>query len=164
MEFYNDLGPLHTFSATAALVLGTALMFTQKGSNIHIKIGRGYVLCMLITLSTAFMIYDLFGSWGIFHWAAVIGCFSLTVGYLSVRLKKPQKKWYKNHHQYMKWSYVGLLAAAFSELSVRVPLIYPEIENWIPLSFFWVATTSASFIVCLIGAYFIYGKRYNKEL
>ncbi|MCS6916161.1 MAG: hypothetical protein NZM08_00550, partial [Chitinophagales bacterium] len=46
--------------------------FYPKGSRLHRRIGRVYAISMLVLLITAFLIYRLFGGWGLFYWLAVL--------------------------------------------------------------------------------------------
>jgi uncharacterized membrane protein len=153
---YSSLGSLHTLSATLALLSGTLVILRNKGNRAHKLLGYVYIVSMVVTLASAFSIYDLFGSWGVFHWAAVVGTFSLLSGYIPVVLKKPEQRWLNKHYEYMLWSYIGLVAAALSEIGVRLPQIWPNMERVVMVEYFWLATIIASTLVCCIGACCIY--------
>lgn len=164
MTFYHSLGFSHTIAALVALISGTIILFKKKGSSHHKVLGYTYVISMVFTLASAFSIYDLFGSWGVFHWAALVGTFSLLSGFIPVVLKSPEKKWLNNHYHYMLWSYIGLVAAAFSEIGTRLPAMWPELDNMFVVEYFWLATTVASTLVCCIGAYCIYGLKLGSPI
>lgn len=93
----------------------------RKGTRVHRRIGRGYVLSMLLLNITAMMIYDLYGRFGPFHVASVISLATVGAGYVPVYLRRPRAAWIQLHATFMCWSYVGLLAAFVSEVAVRVP-------------------------------------------
>jgi uncharacterized membrane protein len=74
-----------------ALVLGTIVLFRKKGDSTHRLLGKLYAFCMIIVLVTAFMTYQLFGTWGIFHWTAVISSITLLGGLIPIYFKIPKK-------------------------------------------------------------------------
>jgi len=76
----SNTGLIHFIASIAALLLGTFVLILPKGTSKHKVIGRSHALSMLLVLSTAFMIYGLFGNWGIFHWTAVISTLTILCG------------------------------------------------------------------------------------
>ena len=52
----------------------------------------------------------------------------------------------------MLWSYVGLIAAMFSELAVRIPAIGEIIGGGVLI---WILVISASVITFVVGGYII---------
>jgi len=95
MNFENfvtsDTGLIHFIASLFALLLGTLVLVLPKGTLKHKIIGRLYALTMLVVLTTAFMIYRLFGTWGIFHWTAVISSLTLICGLIPILTRRPNK-------------------------------------------------------------------------
>lgn len=91
-----------------------------KGTDLHRAVGVLYVLSMFGLNLTALLIYHLFGGFGVFHVIALINLAILLAGLFTVLLKRPRKKWLRNHYYLMGWSYVGLWAAFATEIMVRV--------------------------------------------
>ena len=98
-------------------------MITTKGTKRHKQIGYIYAISMVILNITAFMIYKLFGKFGIFHWFAVVSCLTLLLGIYPV-LVKNFKNYLLVHFNYMYWSVVGLYCAFCAEILTRIPFIY----------------------------------------
>jgi len=120
MKFYHDyIGLIHLLSATVALITGTWVLIDKKGTNRHKKIGYIYFVNILILNITAFMIYRLFGGFGIFHIAAIVSLATTLAGMVPV-FTKP-KNWVSYHFSFMYWSVMGLYAAFASEVLTRVP-------------------------------------------
>ena len=115
----NPLGLAHTLLAVAALVLGGVVVGLPKGGRRHRTLGLAYAIAMLLVNVTALMIYRLFGTFGPFHWAALISLATLAAGWIPVRRRGPG--WLVRHAYFMAWSYVGLLAALAAEITSRVP-------------------------------------------
>ncbi|MEM9079035.1 MAG: DUF2306 domain-containing protein, partial [Bacteroidota bacterium] len=90
-----------------------------KGSQLHKKVGYVYVASMVVLLITAFMIYRLFGGFGIFHVAAVVSSVTLVAGMIPA-IRKKNKNWVILHFSWMYWSVMGLYAAFASELITRL--------------------------------------------
>jgi uncharacterized membrane protein len=131
----HPLGLAHLIIALLAIVIGALVIFSRKGTRKHRWLGRGYVCAMVAVNVSAFMIYELFGGFGLFHWMALASLFTVLVGYVSARLRKPG--WKARHAYFMSGSYVGLIAALAAEILTRTP--------WLPF-FSSVAVASISLI------------------
>ena len=153
MIYSNEIGLMHLIASIIALITGTWVITTQKGTAIHKKIGYIYVVSMTVLIITAFMIYRLFGGFGIFHIAAIISTIALLGGMIPVILRKPEKSWLGLHYNFMYWSVMGLYAAFVAEVLTRVP----------QTRFFWMVGI-ATFGVMLLAniAFNIYKKRWKK--
>jgi uncharacterized membrane protein len=114
---------LHAVSASVALLAGTAVVLRRKGTPSHRWLGRAYAASMCGTLVTSFLIYDLFGGFGVFHWAAVVSTITLGCGLAAVLFVRPRRGWLQLHLNFMSYSYLGLVAAAVSEATVRLPIV-----------------------------------------
>jgi len=77
---------------------------------------------MILLNLTAFMIYKLYGKFGIFHWLAIISCLTLVAGLYPVLTKK-SKNFLLIHFNFMYWSVVGLYCALMAEIFSRLPKI-----------------------------------------
>ncbi len=129
------LGWTHTIAATTALVAGAAVLLTRKGTRRHRQLGWAYVVSMLLLNGTALMIYRLFGRFGPFHVGAVFSFVTVVAGTaaaLGARRARARRdavartRALERHYEWMTWSYVGLAAAAVSEIATRVPALRPR--------------------------------------
>ena len=116
-------GLIHLISSIIALITGVFVLTTAKGTKAHKQIGYIYVISMIILNITAFMIYRLFGKFGIFHWFAILSFLTLLLGIYPV-LVKNFKNYLLVHFNYMYWSVVGLYCAFCAEILTRIPFIY----------------------------------------
>lgn len=122
MQFTHDtIGGVHLITALLSFVLGTMVLVTKKGTGFHKKTGYAYVIAMLLVNITAFMIYRLFGGFGLFHIAAIVSLASIILGMIPILRKKKKKDWRVHHFSWMYWSVIGLYAAFASEVLTRVP-------------------------------------------
>lgn len=143
-----------------ALVAGGAVVGMRKGTKHHRYVGWIYVAIMTLLCVTSFFIYELFGSFGPFHVAAIISFISIIGGILAPLLRTQiGEEWMEVHYRFMLWSYVGLVMATGSHF-------------FEPLGSFFYAHTplarlsslAATGLVCwgvpaAIGAYFIYSRK-----
>jgi uncharacterized membrane protein len=113
---------VHTGFSVLALAIGGLVLVRKKGTRSHRWLGRAYAISMLGLLVTAFLIYNLFGRFGAFHWAAVISSATLVAGLTPAISRRPRPGWVDLHFYFMSYSYLGLLAAAASEIAVRLPV------------------------------------------
>lgn len=116
---YSITGLIHLIFSIVALILGAMVIFSNKGTDRHKKIGYAYAISMVVCIATAFMIYRLFNGWGIFHYMAVISAMSLIFGLVPAILRRPVNSWMGLHFGFMYWSVVGLYAAFISETITR---------------------------------------------
>src|SRR3569833_1116805 len=145
---------LHITLSIVCLAVGTAIFLMQKGTNCHRLAGKIYSVSMIGLNAAALGIYKLTGHFNLFHLTAILSLVLVLIGWAQAALRKPLRRWLHRHYIYMCWSYVGLVAAAFSEGIVRVPALKAVVSrrgNWVI-----IATQ-----VVLIGlsAWLINGKR-----
>lgn len=140
----DALGWTHTLLASAALVLGGAVTLRTKGDRVHRTLGHLYVSSMLGLNGTALAIYDLFGGFGPFHWAALASLATVLAGISPAILRRPRGSWLEVHAHLMAWSYVGLAAAAVAEVATRA-LVLP----------FWLSVGVAGSAVIVGGGWLV---------
>jgi uncharacterized membrane protein len=118
----GSTGLLHLIFSVIALITGLFVLLMTKGTKIHKQIGYLYSVSMILVNLTAFMIYELYGNFGIFHFFAVISCLTLFAGLYPVLTKK-RKNYLLTHFNFMYWSVVGLYCAFMAEIFSRLPKI-----------------------------------------
>ena len=108
---------------------------------------------MAVLIVTAFLIYRLFGTFGLFHIAAVVSAVTLVAGMVPVVTRWPRNNWLGYHFSFMYWSVLGLYAAFVAETLTRIPRT-PFFQM------VGVATGS----VMLVGyiAFFFYKKKWSR--
>lgn len=152
------LGLTHTIAALAALMAGAAVLLTRKGTRRHRQLGWTYVVSMILLNVTALLIYRLFGRFGPFHVGAVFSFVTVvagTVAALAARRARGRRNAVERarvlelHYQLMTWSYVGLVAAAVSEIATRLPALRPRPEQVLA---FGVTVAVATLLVVVLGA------------
>ncbi len=143
---YDFTGLAHLIAAIIALITGTLQLIMTKGTSIHKTIGFIYTASITVLLLTAFMIYRLFGGWGLFHWLAVVSSVTLDAGIIPAILKKPETIWLSLHFSFMYWSVLGLYMAFAAEVLTRVP----------ETPFFGMVGLAAGAIGLIGGVYFYY--------
>jgi uncharacterized membrane protein len=148
----SNTGLIHFIASLFALLFGTLSLVLPKATAKHKIIGRLYSLIMVVVLITAFMTYRLFGTWGIFHWTAVISSLTLFAGLFPILTKRPIKNHISLHFSFMYWSVMGVYGAFVSETLVRMPKVV--VESGIPNSVFYNMTGVGTAIVMGFGVYF----------
>lgn len=153
----NATGIAHTGVAVVSLVLGAVMLGMPKGTELHRAIGILYVFSMIVLNVTALTIYRVFGGFGVFHVLALINLAALLMGFGAVYLKRPRGAWLVYHYYFMGWSYVGLCAAAGSEIGVRLPGVSLLLGTLVPTSVIvlvggaWVELSRRSTLQALTG-------------
>ncbi|NNE25712.1 MAG: hypothetical protein HKN09_02610 [Saprospiraceae bacterium] len=156
MHIYTDLtGLIHLIASASALITGTVVLVKKKGTINHKRWGYLYTMSMATVVITSFMMYNLFGGFGIFHFFATISGLTLIGGMLPMFLKRP-KHYISMHFSFMFWSVFGLYGAFMAEVLVRIPKTV--ISDGEILAVFYNMVGIAVFIVMGIG-YFIFSKK-----
>ena len=153
---HSSVGFVHLLFAVLAMITGTMVLAKTKGTSSHRKIGYAYCFCMLGLNISAFLIYRLFGKFGIFHWMAILSLVTISAGMLPM-ISKKAKHYIIWHYNFMYWSVIGLYAAFMAETLVRFPDVV--IVDGVPNTVFYNATGIASGIVMTIGVYFSIKKK-----
>ena len=134
----HPVGLLHLLVAILGIAFGSVVILSEKGTAAHKWFGRAYVIMMVAINLSAFMIYEVYGRFALFHWMAVFSLLTVLAGYMPARTRKPN--WRARHAYFMSASYVGLLAALAAEILTRTP--------WLP---FLGAVGIASTAVIVLG-------------
>src|SRR5260370_15616778 len=116
--FGSWLGATDFTAAIAALAFGAIVLAAPKGTPLHRTIGAGYVAAMVILNVSALPIYRLTGHFEPFHALALFSFATVVCGIAPALRRRPG--WLMAHYWSMAWSYLGLLAAACSEIVVRL--------------------------------------------
>lgn len=153
----SETGLLHLTAALVAVCSGTLVLLLPKGTRLHKRVGYVYTGSMMLLLATAFMIYRLFGRWGVFHWAAVVSAITLFLGMVPLLLRKRRYQATNSrnlvwHLSFMYWSVVGLYGALVAESFVRLPGIV--LEDGLPNRTFYNITGMATGAVMALGVFF----------
>jgi uncharacterized membrane protein len=134
---HSAVSEVHLVAALLALVAGSYILATPKGTRRHRWVGRAYVGSMTVLLLTAFQIYFLFGRFGIVHWGAVGSVLALTVGIGAALLRSVVRGWLRWHYLGMGASVTGLYAAFIVESTYR----------FFPSAYFWWLTLGLAAVV-----------------
>lgn len=146
------LGAAHLVVAILAILFGTIVLCTKKGTTNHKRTGYAYSLCMILVIVSAFLLYNLTGKFNVFHVAAIVSAATLIAGLVPVFLKKPAKGYMEMHLSYMYWSVIGLYGAFVSETFVRIPSTP-----------FWGMVGFGTALVMLIGGFVFATKKAKWE-
>jgi uncharacterized membrane protein len=114
----SSLGAIHFTAAIVALACGAIVLGAPKGTVLHRTIGAGFVAAMVILNVSSLVIYRLTGYFEPFHALALFSLATVVRGMVPALRRRPG--WLMAHYWSMAWSYLGLLAAACSEIVVRV--------------------------------------------
>ncbi|MBK9275322.1 MAG: DUF2306 domain-containing protein [Flavobacteriales bacterium] len=117
---YTFLSWAHLGPALLAMVFGALVLLRRKGTRGHRRTGYVYVAGMVVLNTTAFGMYRLFGTFGPFHVAAVVSALTVLAGMRAIRSRPRTVRQVELHLVFMYWSVLGLYAAFFSEVMVRV--------------------------------------------
>ncbi len=145
---HSPVSVVHVIAALLALITGTTILFTAKGTARHRQIGWLYAGSMAVLLITAFQIYYLFGRFGVIHWGAVGSITALLVGLGAVALRAVLANWLLWHYVGMGASVTGLYAAFVIESSYR----------FFPPGWFWYVTMGGANTVFVTVAVLLYGR------
>ncbi|WP_116127549.1 DUF2306 domain-containing protein [Lewinella sp. IMCC34183] len=139
---------IHTTFSLTALLTGGYVFLNAKGTRSHVRVGKIYVLSMLILIITSMFIYDFFGGFGVFHIMALVSLVTMSMGMVYALFLRHRRKWLAHHYMWMCFSYVGLVMAGGSHLFG----VFPDWPSWLRMVLFWVLPYG-------LGSYLIYTNR-----
>lgn len=145
-------GLIHVAASIMAMAMGLFVLVSTKGTKKHKRVGYIYSISMILLNVTAFLIYRLFGRFGIFHWFAVASCLTLLAGLYPI-LSRTGKNYLLTHFSFMYWSVVGLYCAFMAEIFSRLPKIILT-EGGEPLTVFYEFAGIGTAMVIAIGVSF----------
>lgn len=142
----SPISLIHISFAVVALLTGTWVLLTPKGTVRHQRMGYLYVVSMMVVLTTAFGIYRLFGRFGVVHWGAVFSWLALIGGVGVVWTRTYLRNWLFWHFLGMSVSVTGLYATFLVEATYRL----------FPPRLFWWTTVGTSMVVFSLAGWLIY--------
>lgn len=122
---------LHLATAVVALATGAVVLLASKGTSFHKRTGYVFAVSMLLTNLSAACLYNLTGTFNFLHVFIVISLFSLAYGLWPV-MRRTSADWYHQHVKGMTGAALGVWAAGFAELTIRVlpGVISPQQIIW----------------------------------
>lgn len=123
---------IHTAFSVLAVLAG-AIFLLPKGTSKHKQLGYTYVISMLVCLVTSFRLFNMWGSFGVYHALSIVSFVTLLIALYFPMKGRHKKDWVENHLLWMGYSYVGLIMAAGSHLFS----VFPEWPVWLRMSLFW---------------------------
>ena len=140
----SGAGTIHTVLAALAIAIGIIQFMRRKGDRVHRALGYLYVYGLLVADGAAMLIYQFTGKLNILHFGAVTNLICIGLGMFAVLARPPNTDWRSMHYHWISWSYVGLLAAAATELIIRTVALSNQTQ-------IWSATAAATISVTVVG-------------
>jgi len=136
-------GAIHTGLALFGVAVGAVQLLRTTGGAIHRALGYAYVYAMLVADGAAMLIYHFTGQFNVFHVAAIVNFVCIVLAMVPLLQSPRPANWKLRHYYRITWSYVGLIAAAVTELIVRTVRLTHEQG--------WAVSGGAAIIVTAIG-------------
>jgi uncharacterized membrane protein len=109
----------HVIAALSALGAGVAILLFPKGTQTHRVIGAVYVFALLLVNVAALSLHRE-NTFGVFHALAVVSLVTIAVGLSPLLFGRRSPMAIATHAYCMTWSYAGLVAAGWGQLTVAV--------------------------------------------
>ena len=151
----TTIGLLHAALAAFSIAAGFVQLIRRKGGPSHRALGYAYVAAMLVADSSALAIRQFTGGFNVLHAGAVVnfGCIVAAMLPMLRRPRRPDR--FEVHYRWMSAAYIGLIAAAATELVVRLGPFTTKAQ-------LWTATGVVTLIVMSVGALLI-GRYYPRK-
>ncbi len=122
------LGWVHLAACLVAIAVAMIILARAKGTPVHKRRGRVYVVAILVASGTALGIYRL----GIFffaHWFAIASLATTAIAFAAARFKFPRRGWVHVHLTFMLISVCILLGGGVNEVFLRVTALHSLVPN-----------------------------------
>jgi uncharacterized membrane protein len=114
----------HVAAALSALGAGAAVLLLPKGTHRHRMLGTVYALALVLVNVAALSLHRE-NTFGVFHALAVVSLLTIAVGLAYLLLGRSSPMVITTHAYCMTWSYAGLVAAGFGQLTVALGDVGP---------------------------------------
>ena len=152
----SPAGTIHADLAMLCIVIAAIQLLRSKGGAWHRALGYAYVYAMLVADGAAMLIYRFTGQFNVFHAGAIVSSVLIVLAMVPLLQNPRPANWKLRHYYRISWSYVGLIAAAVTELIVRTVRLTHEQG--------WAVSGGATVIVTAIGYVLIERYRPRSEL
>lgn len=113
----------HLITAIVALFTAATVLFAPKGTRFHKRMGYVFAVSLLLVNITAAFMYNLTGTVNFLHVFIILSFLSLSSG-MWAAIRRKSKNWLTRHIAGMNAAALGVWAAGFAELTVRVLPFY----------------------------------------
>lgn len=112
-------GRVHTILSTVGILVGAGQLIRTRRDRLHRRLGYVYVSVMLIADAAILTVYRFNGRFNVFHVGAIVNIVMIALAIRPMLADPRPRQWRLKHYLFVSWSYVGLLAAALTELVIR---------------------------------------------
>ncbi len=140
-------GAIHTVLAMLGIAVGLIQFLRPKRGPGHRARGYAFVYAMLIGDGAVMLVYQFTGKFNIFHIGAIVNLLAIFLAVIPVLRSPRPQNWKIQHYYWISWSYVGLLAAAATELVVRNGHLATRDQVWGVATAITLAVTAAGYIL-----------------
>lgn len=119
MQTDNLISWIHILSSIVALATGAMVLLAAKGTVFHKRAGYVFAIGLLLVNASAMCMYNLTGTFNFLHVFVLISLLSLFYGMWPV-LRRKSENWLSRHVRGMTGAVLGVWAAGFTELTVRL--------------------------------------------
>jgi uncharacterized membrane protein len=123
-------GAIHSALALLCIAVGLTQFARPKRGAGHRARGYFYVYAMLVADGTALLVYQFTGQFNVFHAGALLNLFCIVMAVVPLLRSLRPSNWRHVHYHWIAWSYVGLIAAAVTEIVVRTGLVTTQGQGW----------------------------------
>jgi uncharacterized membrane protein len=142
-------GAIHAALAMLCIAAGLIQFVRPKRGAGHRARGYFYVYAMLVADGTAMLVYQFSGHFNLFHIAAIINFACIVLAIVPLLRSPRPANWRITHYYFIAWSYVSLISAAATEITVR--LLPLTMRAQIGLAAFVLSIVTMAIAYVLIG-------------
>lgn len=141
-------GLVHAALAAFAIAAGLVQSTRRKGGASHRMLGYVYVVAMLVADVSALTIRQFTGSFNVLHAGAAVNLGCVVAAMLPMLRRPRPPNWLEVHYRWMGAAYLGLIAAAATELVARLGPFTTKAQ-------LWTATAVVTLLVMAVGTLLI---------
>ena len=123
-------GAIHTVLAMSGIAVGSIQLLRPKRGPAHRARGYAFVYAMLIADGAAMLVFRFTGGFNMLHAGAMLNLACIVLAMVPMLRSRRPSNWKSQHYHWISWAYVGLLAAAATELVVRTVHLATKEQAW----------------------------------
>jgi len=101
MNHLTTIGWFHLTFAPFGLAVGAVQLTRRKGDRIHRALGYAYVYGMIVSNTTALMLYHLTGTFNLFHAGAIVNLACIVAAMIPVLRTPRAPDWTTKHYRWI---------------------------------------------------------------
>jgi hypothetical protein len=140
-------GVLHAALATLSIALGLLQFVWPKRGAGHRARGYAYVYGLIVADAAALGLYRFTGQFNILHVGAILNALWIVLAMIPLLQAPRRPGWHIRHYYFIAWSYVSLMSAGMTQLSMHLVPVQSRQAAWMVIAAASLLTVAIGYVL-----------------